>query len=422
MFFLHNNLKFLILFLPIAIITGSFLTDLTVSLIALTFLILSIFLKLRKYYFNIYSKVFFLWCAYLIFLSLISDNILLSFESSLFYCRFGFFALAIWFAFENYKSIKKNLAILFTIVYILVISDSYFQYFIGFNFLGFPYSGGRISGIFGDEFILGGYLSRIFPVILALNLISFKNSSFISFLTILLLVIVDVLVYLSGERTAFFYLLMSTLIIIFFVKSMRFYRIITFITSIIIIIFISFFNSTIKNRMFDRSLEQVTQHGKLNTFSIQHQAYYESAYTIFKDNFFIGIGPKMFREYCKKEKYNFIPEMDQSQNGCSTHPHNTYLQLLAETGFVGTIPIILIFFSCSYYFLKKLYFSFTKKVTNQNNNESIVTCLILAILISIWPLVPTGNFFHNWLSTIYYLPVGILLYYIYDKNKLEEHD
>ena len=422
MFFLHNNLKLLILFFPIAIITGSFLTDLTVSLIALTFLTLSIFLKLKKYYFNIYSKVFFLWCAYLIFLSLISDNILLSLESSLFYCRFGFFVLAIWFAFENYKSIKKNLAILFTIVYILVISDSYFQYFFGFNFLGFPYSGGRISGIFGDEFILGGYLSRIFPVILALNLISFKDSTFISFLTIILLVVVDVLVYLSGERTAFFYLLMSTLIIIFFIKSMKFYRIITFIISIIIIISISISNTSIKNRMFDRSLEQVTQHGKLNIFSIQHQAYYESAYTIFKDNFLIGVGPKMFREYCKKKKYNFIPEMDQSQNGCSTHPHNTYLQLLAETGFFGTIPIILIFFYSIYYFLKKLYFSFTKKITNHDNNESIITCLVLSILISIWPLVPTGNFFHNWLSAIYYLPIGMLLYYINEKKIVIKYD
>ena len=37
-------------------------------------------------------------------------------------------------------------------------------------------------------------------------------------------------------------------------------------------------------------------------------------------------------------------------------------------------------------------------------------CLIVGILISLWPFSPSGNFFNNWLSIIYYLPVGFILY------------
>ena len=42
-----------------------------------------------------------------------------------------------------------------------------------------------------------------------------------------------------------------------------------------------------------------------------------------------GHGPKMFRIKCKEKKYQI------GINPCQTHPHNFYIQLLAETGIVG---------------------------------------------------------------------------------------
>ena len=42
---------------------------------------------------------------------------------------------------------------------------------------------------------------------------------------------------------------------------------------------------------------------KPNIFSIQHQVVYQSAYKIFLDHPFFGIGPKMFREICKESRY-----------------------------------------------------------------------------------------------------------------------
>ena len=72
---------------------------------------------------------------------------------------------------------------------------------------------------------------------------------------------------------------------------------------------------------------------------------------IFNDNKVFGIGPKMFREICQNEKYYTFTDLDGSINGCQTHPHNTYLQLLTETGILGTIPILfLLSLSCVLYF------------------------------------------------------------------------
>jgi glycopeptide antibiotics resistance protein len=35
--------------------------------------------------------------------------------------------------------------------------------------------------------------------------------------------------------------------------------------------------------------------------------------------------------------------------------------------------------------------------------------MLSAILITLWPIIPSGNFFNNWLSIIYFLPLGFLL-------------
>jgi O-antigen ligase len=56
---------------------------------------------------------------------------------------------------------------------------------------------------------------------------------------------------------------------------------------------------------------------------------------MFYDSPIIGHGPGMFRFVCHKFTYN--------EFSCTTHPHNFYLQLLAETGTFGFL-FLLIFF------------------------------------------------------------------------------
>ena len=75
---------------------------------------------------------------------------------------------------------------------------------------------------------------------------------------------------------------------------------------------------------------------KKYVFSVEHQNHYTSALRMFKDNIYTGIGPRMFRYVCGYDKYKIW-------EGCSTHPHNTYIQLLSETGLFGFIFGILIF-------------------------------------------------------------------------------
>ena len=71
-----------------------------------------------------------------------------------------------------------------------------------------------------------------------------------------------------------------------------------------------------------------------------------------------------------------------------------------------------------FYFFKHSYLLYFKKKPYFRDFE---IALLVCIFLSVWPLIPTGNFFNNWLSIIYYYPVGFLLWSL-KKNKLMYQD
>ena len=89
-------------------------------------------------------------------------------------------------AWQNRYVIEQDKKFLIYFYYILVVCftclvlDGYFQFFTGFNITGLPASGFRISSFFGDELILGSYLSRLFPLLFALFLIKEKSQKLIN--------------------------------------------------------------------------------------------------------------------------------------------------------------------------------------------------------------------------------------------------
>ena len=107
----------------------------------------------------------------------------------------------------------------------------------------------------------------------------------------------------------------------------------------------------------------------------------------------------------QREKYNF------SELTCSTHPHNTMLQLLAETGVLGFALYFFANLIVSYLLLTSL---FSKKLKLSNFQIS----LLITISVSIFPFSPSGNFFNNWVSAIYYYPVGLLLWSFESSKKI----
>ena len=86
-------------------VTGPFLPDLLVSLSSIWFIYYTIKNKLYYVYQNKFFYIFIAFCIVCITSSLLSDDILLSFESSLFYFRIGIFALLISYLIEKDENI-----------------------------------------------------------------------------------------------------------------------------------------------------------------------------------------------------------------------------------------------------------------------------------------------------------------------------
>ena len=397
----------IIVFMPVFLISGPFFADLGVSIVSILFLVNSKKNKLIKYYNNIYFKVFFIFCLILILSSFTSENILKSLKNSFFYFRFGIFTLCFWYILDKNVLLIRYLFTSILICFSSLIVDGYIQYIFGKNLFGFElYNEYRVSSFFGSELILGSYLARFFPILFGLFIFldkSKKNKLLLFFLT-LIFILSEGLIFLSGERLALFFMNLSAIYIILMINEYKFYRLYTYIGSLflIIVLLVSFPNS--KDRLIDQTIRDLTKNteseSRPNIFSKPHNDMYVTGYKIFLDNKILGVGPRQYRNNCQK--------YEVSEYSCETHPHNTYIELLSEAGIFAFFIVLTPFLLICYLSIKHL----TLKIFKRNKGifSDFEVCLLSAVLISLWPFSPSASFFNNWISIVYYFPVGILLW------------
>lgn len=410
---LLNFIHVIIVLIPFSLITGPFIPDLSITLICLIFIYLSFIENMRNYYFSKFSIFFLIFYLTINITSLFSVDPVESFKISIVYFRYFLFSLAFWYLIKHQPRVLNNLLKSIIISMTILILDGFYQFYFGKNIFGWELIDTRISSFFKDELVLGSYLSRFFPIFFALCILNFKtffNKKISLVLIFLLLSGIEVLTFLSGERAAFFYINLSAIYLIIMMKDFKLLRFSSLIFALLTILIITNFNSTYKERIIDQTVRQITSNNQTYIFSEEHNNHYLSAYKMYLENKVTGIGPRMFRDNCDLKKYEI------SFESCTTHPHNNYVQILSESGLLGfliyVIPfILLIFFSLKHFILKFFY--------KKNYFSDFQLALISCFLISLWPIIPTGGFYNNWLNIIYYFPLGIFLSTLDKETKLK---
>jgi len=169
--------------------------------------------------------------------------------------------------------------------------------------------------------------------------------------------------------------------------------------------------------LFDKNnkINLKSNNGEIVIFTAQHTAHYLSGFRMFLDKPLIGQGPRMFRLLCDEKNFEVVV---QNKHGCSSHVHNTYFQLLAETGIIGFLLFSMGFFHITYIFIKQLIFKLIFKKKSLSNYQIVIG--VSAFLV-FWPFSPNGNFFNNWMLIINAFPIGFYVaeffkYYNYKKK------
>ena len=289
--------SFIILTIPITLISGPFLPDLCISLCAIFFLLKNDNKKIYKNYFLI---LFLFFCIIIIISSLINFE-LSSLKSSLFYFRFGFFSLFFWYLIEKNNQILDRLYLILLLTFFILIFDSVFQYFNGFNIFGMKIiEEGRISSFFGDELKLGSYLFRLFPLLASLIFLQYSKKKKKQFLFIffILILFLEIAIFLSGERTSFLLFNFTVILFLIFLNKIKIYKLLFILFYLILLISLFSLESPYKNRLVELTLNQTNILNKDTNkfiFSKQYHEHYLSSYRMFKDNKILGIGPKNFR-------------------------------------------------------------------------------------------------------------------------------
>ena len=403
---IKNIFIYIPLLIPSLLITGPFLPDLLLVLSCLYYIFDQKFINFLKPYLKKKETLTYLLLILLtIISSIFSEYILNSLKSSFFHLRFVLFVMIYFYLASTYKKfIEYQIKVLGITLFILV-SDSFLQLMIGKNILGFEMVTayvGRPTSFFFNDLKIGSFLSKFS---LLLSALCFYKNKYINY-SLILLLLSWVLIFFSGERASFILYSLSILFI-----TMVFYRSVKFKDIKIIIIIFTFALAIVSykvmqetkyiNKMIIHPLKELSIIESDEKFLPAHRKHFLIAIEIFKNNILLGSGPNTFRYECHK----IIKNDDDIANGCSTHPHNIYIQLLSEAG-IFSLFIALYFYSRLILILFK---TTSNLIVKSNNKLKAYVIVNIILLISFFPLSPTGNIFNNWNSINILFALGFFL-------------
>ena len=405
----RNSLIFL---LPLALIIGSAVVNFLLILIFFIFLYDLISEKnfeiLKKYW----IVSFFLFWIYIVLISFFFSGLDNSLKNSFSQIRFLTLAL---FIYQNLDNRSYPILIKIILLCLLFVGiDNNIQFYTGLDIFGFPaeqylyqkrifeldedtkYVIGRLSGPFKDELIAGAFLSKLsFIVLFYMSGLFQKFKNFHKLYFILLTLFLLESIFITGERTSSIFFIFLIFILLINLISLK--KAFTILVTLFIIISIFISNSKyLKLRVTD-TINIVSEY---NDSSYGRLA--NSSFQLWNENLLFGVGLKNYRIECKKL---IDPIPNHRFQYCSSHPHNTFLELLSETGIIGFIL----------YFLFIIFFFFENKINKNKSLRINFYGLKTFIILSLLPILPSGSLFTTWNATFFWMVIG--LYFFLSKQK-----
>jgi len=401
-FLLLNKIYlYLVLFLPIALLIGSGVSEITQILIIITFLITCFYKKnfgwLKNKYFYLLTLI---WLSLLLNL-LFSQNFNLSYLRNVTFFKNIIFVFSLIYIFNKEKNFNQ-IFIFYLIIISVVTFDIFFEYFTKRNIIGFEsIDPERIASFLGKELKIAHYILGFSFITIGYYFEKYsKKSNNYKIFGYFLMITFFTALLISGERANTLKgIILISLFILLLKKEILKYKKMFFILILLLPIVTYFSSEKIRNKF--SAIHAINKIGLNEYFKeTQHGAHFYAAIKIFKNYPIFGIGNKNFREECSNKEYE-NKEYKWTNQRCSTHPHQIYYEFLAEHGLVGTITIVFVIF----YILLKSLIVYLKK------RNSMHLASILFVFVQFLPLIPSGSFFTTWGATIFWFNFSIIIYF-----------
>jgi O-antigen ligase len=320
-----------------------------------------------------------------------------SFARSISWIRFPLFAAALGAWILKDLEVRKWLIYSLYVCVLFIIFDSLIQFFVGADVFAKPYlideEKIRLTGPFGAPIVGIMLMTLTFPVCLsamiAQNGTPRNLKRFVLGAALCLLSLGTVL--LSGERTALILCLLGFGMMFLVIPIRLLYKASMLATGVMVLGILLFTNPLVMQRQIHSLTSTISDFG--------NSAYGEiwgSAWRIFEKNPTFGVGVLQFRNECPKEAYG---STETTALRCNYHPHNLYLEWLAETGLVGfSIFIGMI----------GLLFGRWAKAYPALKTHPVYLGLLITLCIRFFPFAPLTSFFISWFAIPLWLFIGWL--------------
>lgn len=247
----------------------------------------------------------------------------------------------------------------------------------------------RLSWPYGD-FVSGNFLAKAgIPAFVAAAALSLTQSGQSRYLPFLFIIFGLVFVVLTGERINSLILLCGTLLSAI-VVSKNWLRLFHFLLAILgILTAVFWLNIT----AFQRFFEQFSAQLPIYDDSSYHNTM-APAFLALRESPFLGVGTASLRVSCA-DLVRLHPTME-----CGNHPHNYYLQLLGETGFLGFCSGVI--FLCAVVWM-------CFNAGSQTPTNPIVKVAWVVPFGLFWPIASTADFFGQWNNIFMWSSVALAM-------------
>lgn len=387
----------LLALLPVFLIFKRWMAEVSCSAISVLFLIHSI--KTRDWAWLKETPVRLLLCLWL-YLLLVSTPVgidpSLSLMKSALWIRHVLFFSAIVYWLSRYTEIMHRISVWMGFILCLAIVDTCAQYLTGQSFTGHVKPHNRLTGPMGGT-VIGIFLAKLTLPVLGLLLYHAWPQQKKRWGCAAIAMAALGVIALSNERTAIIYyttgLLVAGGVMVWRLPPAR--KATAGIAAAAIATLMALYAS--QPLLSDRMSDSMYQ---LSVFEESPYAQlWKAALEIWRQHSLTGIGLGNFRAACP-------PLLEAGIiNYCDLHPHNFYLEWLAETGIIG--------FSGFIAFGTSLFYLVIRRLRHAKGREYILISFALAGLsAAFFPFKATQSFFINWPAMLVWLSIALSVSFV----------